>query len=161
MCYCILFLFHHSLSAFLLWKRLPHLFSSNVVDVSLEKHWFLYQKLNAFSLQVVVIQKVYKIDMAVAQIHLIVQLLTLNYLCKKFSVPLPLYPLFYGWEITFSSWLRSRKQSLLTHLSLQLTPGMLRKWLTHTHTFAGKTGLLKLNLCCRLPCFIKLNIRMF
>lgn len=161
MCYCILFLFHHSLSVFLLWKRLPHLFSSNVVDVSLEKHWFLYQKLNAFSLQVVVIQKVYKIDMAVAQIHLIVQLLTLNYLCKKFSVPLPLYPLFYGWEITFSSWLRSRKQSLLTHLSLQFTPGMLRKWLTHTHIFAGKTGLLKLNLCFRLPCFIRLNIRMF
>lgn len=46
-------------------------------------------------------------DLPVVEIHLIVQFLTLSYLCKKFSVPLPIHPLFRGWEITFLAWMRS------------------------------------------------------
>lgn len=36
--------------------------------------------------------KVYQIDLAIAQIHLIVQIQTLSYLCKNDSLPLPMYP---------------------------------------------------------------------
>lgn len=35
---------------------------------------------------------VYQIDLAIAQIHLIVQIQTLSYLYKNDSFPLPVYP---------------------------------------------------------------------